>query len=294
MSSLPTIGFIGFGAMASRMGVNLKNKGYTLFAYTPSGKGGNNDVPFLPTPSALAEKVEIVIVCVPNDAALSQSMYGAEGALEHMRAGSLLINTSTVSPEASELLYKEGKKRNIAVIDAPVSGSTPEADAAQLIILAGGETTDCERAQPIFDAIGRITLYAGPAGCGSRLKLVVNGIMGATLAVVAEGLALGEASGLERDALFHALSELAVISPHHKRKLNNAKNHDFNATFPSDLMLKDMGLLMTEAMTHHLPLPTMAAATQQLSESTGVAPKKDYSILLEVMENQALKTEKTH
>lgn len=124
MTAQQTIGFIGFGAMASRMGNNLKKAGYALVAYTPSGKGGDGSTPFLPSPADVAKKADIVLVCVPDDEALAAAMYGENGALAGMRANQLLLNTSSVSPEATDALQKAGQAKGISVIDCPVSGST--------------------------------------------------------------------------------------------------------------------------------------------------------------------------
>ncbi|MGS0647600.1 NAD(P)-dependent oxidoreductase [Komagataeibacter melomenusus] len=284
MSTASLIGFIGFGAMASRMGANLARAGYRLVAYTPSGKGGDGSTRFVPTPRALAQEADIVIVCVPDDEALEASLQGAEGALAGMKPGGLLINTSTVAPETSVALAEQGKTLGLTVIDAPVAGSTPEAESGNLVVLAGGTAAEISRAQPVFDAIGRLTIHAGPAGSGSKLKLVINGIMGATLAVVAEGVTYGLASGLERDMLYDALDAVPVISPHHKRKLKAAKAGDFSPQFPTRLMQKDMRLLLTDGARQMAPLPAMAAATQGLSLTRRRYPNADYSALFAVME----------
>ncbi|MCJ8353410.1 MULTISPECIES: NAD(P)-dependent oxidoreductase [Novacetimonas] len=278
------IGFIGFGAMASRMGANLRKAGYRIVAYTPSGRGGDGDVTFLPTPRALAADANIVIACVPDDEALEQSMSGPDGVLAGMKAGGLLINTSSVAPETSIALAAQAAAGGITVLDAPVAGSTPEAESANLVILVGGDAADVARAQPIFDAIGRLTIHAGPSGSGSKLKLVINGIMGATLSVVAEGVAYGLASGLERDMLFDALDAVPVISPHHKRKLKAAKAGDFSPQFPTRLMQKDMRLLLTDAARQMAPMPATAAATQSLSLTRRRYADKDYSALFAIME----------
>ncbi|CUW46568.1 NAD(P)-dependent oxidoreductase [Novacetimonas hansenii] len=278
------IGFIGFGAMASRMGANLRKAGYRIVAYTPSGRGGDGDVTFLPTPRALAADADIVIACVPDDEALEQSMSGPDGVLAGMKAGGLLINTSSVAPETSIALAAQAAAGGITVLDAPVAGSTPEAESANLVILVGGDAADVARAQPIFDAIGRLTIHAGPSGSGSKLKLVINGIMGATLSVVAEGVAYGLASGLERDMLFDALDAVPVISPHHKRKLKAAKTGDFSPQFPTRLMQKDMRLLLTDAARQMAPMPATAAATQSLSLTRRRYADKDYSALFAIME----------
>ncbi|MBB2201235.1 NAD(P)-dependent oxidoreductase [Gluconacetobacter tumulisoli] len=290
MSDLSPLGFVGFGAMASRMGHNLVAAGYQIVAYTPSGKGGDGSVRFLPTAQALAAASGTVIACVPDDEALAASMYGDDGALAGMKAGSLLINTSSVSPEASLQLAEAAKARGITALDAPVSGSTPEAEAGALVVLVGGAAADVARAQPIFDVIGKATLHAGPSGSGSKLKLIVNGIMGAGLAAVAEGVTYGLAAGLDRDLLFDALDSVAVISPHHKRKLKAAHVGDFSPQFPTRLMQKDMRLLMTDAARMEAALPTMAATTQLLSLTRRLHPDEDYSALFAVMENTVANT----
>lgn len=287
MATEQTIGFIGFGAMASRMAAHLVKAGYKALAYTPSGKGGDGSVPFLPTPAEVARQADIVLVCVPDDEALSASMYGPTGALAGMTANGLLLNTSSVSPEAALSLYDAGKALGVAVVDCPVSGSTPEADNAALVVLAGGDTQALAQAKPVFDAIGRLTVQAGPAGSGARLKLVINGIMGAGLTALAEAVAYGLAAGLARDMLFGALDEMAVISPHHKRKLRMAQAGDFSPQFPARLMQKDMRLLMDAAAREAVPAPTLAAATQQLSLARRAAADSDYAALIGIMENIA-------
>lgn len=284
MTTQQTIGFIGFGAMASRMAAHLEKAGYATLAYTPSGKGGDGVTHFLPTPAEVANKADIVLACVPDDEALAASMYGPQGVLAGIKANGLLLNTSSVSPEAADALQKAGQEKNICVIDCPVSGSTPEAESANLVILAGGDDAAIARAQPIFDKIGRITIHAGPSGSGARLKLVINGIMGAGLAAVAEGIAYGLAAGLDRSMLFDALDEMAVISPHHKRKIKMAKAGDFSPQFPARLMQKDMRLLMDAAARLAVPAPTLAAVTQQLSLARRAAEDADYSVLIGVME----------
>ncbi|GBR03357.1 NAD(P)-dependent oxidoreductase [Acetobacter oeni] len=278
------IGFIGYGAMASRMGTHLKKAGYSVTAYTPSGKSPDPSVRMAGTPRDLAKQADTVIVCVPDDEALAASMYGEHGALAGIKTGTLLINTSSVSPEATTRLADAGKKVGITVLDAPVSGSTPEAEAGSLVILVGGSANDIENAQPIFNAIGKVTIHAGPSGCGTRLKLVINGIMGAGLTTLAETIAYGLAAGLDRTMLFDALDQVAVISPHHKRKLKAAKDSNFAPQFPGRLMQKDMRLLLDAAAREAVPVPTIAATTQMLSLGRRKYPNEDYSALIGIME----------
>ncbi|NHN83408.1 NAD-binding protein [Acetobacter musti] len=280
----PNIGFIGYGAMASRMGAHLQKAGFTVTAYTPSGKSSNPSVRMFPSPRELAGHADTVIVCVPDDEALAASMYGENGTLAGLKSGAMLINTSSVSPEATAQLAEAGHKAGITVLDAPVSGSTPEADSGNLVVLVGGSAPDVAKAQPIFDAIGKVTVHAGPSGSGTRLKLVINGIMGAGLSALAEAVGYGLAAGLDRTMLFDALDQVAVISPHHKRKLKAAKEGNFAPQFPGRLMQKDMRLLLDAAAREAVPVPTLAATTQMLSLGRRRHPDEDYSALIGVME----------
>lgn len=284
--SIKTIGFIGYGAMASLMGKNLSQAGFSIVAYTPSGKsnGAQADVPMLASPRLVAEKSDAIILCVPNDEAENKALHGPDGLLAGVRAGQLVLDTSTVSPEQADHLAALLKEQDVDVMDAPMSGSTPEAEKGALIMLAGGPETVLERARPILDCIGRITIHAGPAGSAARLKLVVNGIMGGTLNIIAEGIAYGLASGVERNVLFDALQELAVISPHHKRKIGMGKAGDFPSQFPTRLMSKDMGLLLDAGRRCGVPLHGMAAASQNLAFSNRHHADDDYSALIAQME----------
>ncbi|GBQ71909.1 3-hydroxyisobutyrate dehydrogenase [Ameyamaea chiangmaiensis NBRC 103196] len=283
--TLGKIGFIGFGAMASRMGENLRRAGAEIAAYTPSGKGGDGALRFLATARDIAAWSDTVIVCVPDDAALATATQGPDGLIAGLSADTLVINTSSVSPEAAVALHDAASARGTCAVDAPVSGSTPEAEAGQLVVLAGGETDALERAAPVFAVIGKATIHAGPAGSGAKLKLVVNGIMGTGLSALAECVAYGLASGLNRSTLFDALDQVAVLSPHHKRKLKAAKVGDFAPQFPTRLMLKDMGLLLRGAEGVRVPVPTVAASTQMLALSARRHEQDDYAALIGVMEH---------
>ncbi|CDG34181.1 3-hydroxyisobutyrate dehydrogenase [Parasaccharibacter apium] len=287
--SIKTIGFIGYGAMASLMGRNLVRAGYDVIAHTPSGRsnGAEADVPMLASPRLVAERSDAIIICVPNDEAENTALHGPDGLLAGLRSGQLVLDTSTVSPEQADHLAALLGERNVAVLDARMSGSTPEAEKGALIMLVGGPEETVTLARPILDHIGRITIHAGPAGSATRLKLVVNGIMGGTLNIIAEGIAYGLAAGVERSVLFDALQELAVISPHHKRKIGMGKAGHFPSQFPTRLMSKDMGLLMEAARRCGVPMHGMAAASQNLAASNRNHADDDYSALIARMEREA-------
>ncbi|MDF7674398.1 NAD(P)-dependent oxidoreductase [Acetobacteraceae bacterium ESL0709] len=289
------IGFIGYGAMASLMGKNLVKAGYEVQAYTPSGLvlGEKSPVPMLSSPREIAEKSDVIILCVPDDKAEQKLLEGENGLLAGLKKGQLVLDTSTVSPAWADQLAVLLRKHNVQSLDTPMSGSTPEAEKGELIMLAGGDDAVIDRAQPILDCIGRITIRTGPSGSAARLKLVINGIMGATLNVIAEAVSYGLAAGINRDILYNSLQELAVISPHHKRKLKMAQNGSFPAQFPTRLMLKDMGLLLDAGQNTSATLLGMAVAAQALASSNVYHKDEDYSALIGKMEKDLICPDRT-
>ncbi|WP_215748978.1 MULTISPECIES: NAD(P)-dependent oxidoreductase [unclassified Gluconobacter] len=282
------IGFIGYGAMAQRMGANLRRAGYSVVAFAPSG--GKDETEMLPSPRAIAEAADVIILCVPNDAAEIQSLQGENGMLAGISAGKLVLDTSTVSPEQALALAKIAAENGFVVLDAPMSGSTPEAETGDLVMLVGGDAETVERAKPILDVVGKLTIHAGPAGSAARLKLVVNGVMGATLNVIAEGVSYGLKAGIDRDVLFDTLQQVAVVSPHHKRKLKMGQDKSFPSQFPTRLMSKDMGLLIDAGRKVGAFMPAMAIADQALGLSNRQHADEDYSALIGAMEHSVANT----
>ncbi|WP_215765828.1 NAD(P)-dependent oxidoreductase [Gluconobacter cerinus] len=282
------IGFIGYGAMAQRMGANLRRAGYSVVAFAPSG--GKDETEMLPSPRAIAETADVIILCVPNDAAENQSLQGENGMLAGISAGKLVLDTSTVSPEQALALAKIAAENGFVVLDAPMSGSTPEAETGDLVMLVGGDSETVERAKPILDVVGKLTIHAGPAGSAARLKLVVNGVMGATLNVIAEGVSYGLKAGIDRDVLFDTLQQVAVVSPHHKRKLKMGQDKSFPSQFPTRLMSKDMGLLIDAGRKVGAFMPAMAIADQALGLSNRQHADEDYSALIGAMEHSVANT----
>ncbi|MBS0981923.1 MULTISPECIES: NAD(P)-dependent oxidoreductase [Gluconobacter] len=282
------IGFIGYGAMAQRMGANLRRAGYSVVAFAPSG--GKDETEMLPSPRAIAEAADVIILCVPNDAAENQSLQGDNGMLAGISEGKLVLDTSTVSPEQALALAKIAAENGFVVLDAPMSGSTPEAETGDLVMLVGGDAETVERAKPILDVVGKLTIHAGPAGSAARLKLVVNGVMGATLNVIAEGVSYGLKAGIDRDVLFDTLQQVAVVSPHHKRKLKMGQDKSFPSQFPTRLMSKDMGLLIDAGRKVGAFMPAMAIADQALGLSNRQHADEDYSALIGAMEHSVANT----
>jgi len=167
----------------------------------------------------LAAGVDVVFSSVTDDAALEQVMLRSDGALAGARPGTIVIDMSTVSPRMSRRLHDAARAKGVAVLDAPVSGSTPQAEQGQLVIFVGGEEDVYQKCQPLLAVLGSKTLYMGPGGSGTTMKLCANTLLGLGVQALAEAFALGEKGGLSRQRLVEVLGETAVISPSQRSKL---------------------------------------------------------------------------
>jgi 3-hydroxyisobutyrate dehydrogenase-like beta-hydroxyacid dehydrogenase len=264
--SRPRLGFIGLGAMGSRMAGRLLAAGYDLTVFNRGRERtrplGDRGAAVAPTPGAVARDAEVVLVSVADDRAAEAVIAGSDGALSAARPGALVVNTSTVSPALSRRLSEMALTKGVFLLDAPVSGSTPQAEEGQLVIFVGGEEAAYANARPILAVLGRESFYIGPAGSGSTMKLCVNALLGLGIQALAEAFALGMKMGLERDRLLDVLGATVVLSASQRSKLENVRKDAYPPTFPLQLMLKDFGLILDTASRFSVAMPTTAAAQQ--------------------------------
>jgi 3-hydroxyisobutyrate dehydrogenase-like beta-hydroxyacid dehydrogenase len=262
----PRLGFIGLGAMGSRMARRLLAAGFDLTVYDRIPERAETlqraGAKLAPSVPRLAAAVDVVLSSLSDDMALDEVMFGPEGALAQARAGTVFIDMSTVSPGASQRLHEEARARTLHVLDAPVSGSTPQAAEGQLVILVGGDESVYLKCLPIFIVLGKQSFYMGAAGMGTATKLCLNTLLGVGLQALAEAIALGVRSGLDSGRLLQILGETTVLSPSQKSKLEHAKTGDYPATFPLRLMYKDFGLISQRALELSVAMPSTAAAAQ--------------------------------
>ena len=239
------VGLIGVGAMGSRMAGRLLAAHHEVVVYDRTRESTlplqQRGAKVAATSRQLAAGVDMVFSSVTNDAALEQVMFGPDGVLAGARVGATVVDMSTVSPLTSRRLHEAARSKGISMLDAPVSGSTAQAEQGQLVIFVGGEEDVYEKCQPILAVLGSKTFYLGPSGAGTTMKLCVNTLLGLGVQALAEAIALGEKAGLPRERFLQILSETAVVSPSQKSKLENARNDEYPAAFPLRLMLKDFG-----------------------------------------------------
>lgn len=186
---------------------------------------------------------------------MGSAMAGPDGALAAMNPGTLWLQMGTVGIEACKALADMAAEAGIVLVDAPVLGSRKPAERGELVVLASGPEDMRIRCGPIFDALGQKTLWLGPAGTGSRLKLVVNGWILAVVASVAESVALSRALGLEPALFLDAIAGREVDSPYAQIKGRAMAQGDFRAAFPLRLAYKDARLIVEAAVGSGTDLP---------------------------------------
>ena len=285
------VGFIGLGNMGSRMAQRLLNNGYHLEVYdrnpakaeAMAAKGGavaNNIL-------ELARNIDVLLSCLTNDEAVRSVYTGAEGVFAGARAGTVVLEMSTISPESSRELHKLGATRGIEVMDVAISGSTTAAENGALTLLAGGNRELFRGAKPIFESVAKQYFLLGGPGSGTAMKLVVNTLLGVGMQAIAEAVVLGEKAGLDRKNLLDVLSQTAVIAPAHVGKLSRIAINDYTPQFPLRLMNKDFKLILKAAAEARIPMPATKAAFHVNSEELAGGEEEDFSAVLRRMEEVA-------
>jgi 3-hydroxyisobutyrate dehydrogenase-like beta-hydroxyacid dehydrogenase len=285
------IGFIGLGNMGGRIAQRLLDHGYQLSVYDMdlakaeaiAAQGGvvAKNIP------ELARAADVLLSCLTNDEAVRSVYTGPDGVFAGARSGTVVLEMSTISPENSRELHKIGARSGVEVLDVAISGSTPAAEQGILTLLVGGNPELFRAATPIFQAIAKQYFLLGGSGSGTAMKLVVNTLLGVGMQAIAEAVALGEKSGLNRERLLEVLSKTAVIAPAHMGKLARVAINDYSPQFPLRLMNKDFQLILKAATQEHIPMPATEAAFRVNSDELAGGDEKDFSAVLRRMEEVA-------
>ena len=286
-----TLGFIGIGYMGRPIAQKLLVSGFRLTAYNRHRNKAEELIPYGATVAEsiakLSSACNVVLSCLPNDEAVLNAYRGPDGVFAHAQRGSLVIEMSTVNPKTAEELSRLGSERGVDVLDVTISGSTPAAEQGTLILFGGGHQHCFDAAEPIFHAVARKYFYLGPTGSGARMKLVVNALLGIGMQAIAEAIAFGEKTGLDRHRLLDVLSQTAVVAPAHVGKLQRAALGDYSPQFPLRLMNKDFGLILHLAAEVGAQMPATQAAFEVNSAQAEQGNEQDFSSVIQRMEKQA-------
>jgi 3-hydroxyisobutyrate dehydrogenase len=259
--------------MGGGMATRLLSAGFPLTVYNRSRERAERFAKagafVAASPREAAARAEIVISMVADDAASRSVWLGEQGALAGTPAGSLLLESSTLSVDWVRELAAAAAGKKCEFLDAPVTGTKPHAASGELFFMVGGSAAGFARARDILSVLGREVLHLGPNGSGALLKLINNFICGVQAASFAEAMSLIRLSGLNRDKSISVLSNSALASPLIKRMLSAMAADDFTPNFPLKLMTKDIGYAINEAAKYGLPLQTAAPALEVFKYSVG-------------------------
>ncbi|WP_454909042.1 3-hydroxyisobutyrate dehydrogenase [Variovorax gossypii] len=255
------IAFIGLGNMGGPMAMNLLKAGHTLSAFDLSAeackKFGAEGLPIAKSAAETVADAEIVISMLPASAHVEGLFLGGAGKaglLESIKAGTLVIDSSTIAAATSRKVAEAAAAKGVAMIDAPVSGGTGGAIAGTLTFMVGGETKDLERARPVLEKMGANIFHAGAAGAGQTAKICNNMLLGILMIGTSEALALGVANGLDPKVLSEIMRRssggnwaLEKYNPMPGVMETSPASKNYAGGFGTDLMLKDLGLAQENA-----------------------------------------------
>lgn len=273
------IAFLGLGAMGARMADHLAADHDLTVWNRSSGPADafRGRAAVAATPREAAEAADLVIAMVTDDAASRSVWTGPDGALAGLKRGAVAAEMSTVSPgwvrEWAGLVSEAGGRP----LDAPVSGSRPQAEGATLVVLVGGEADALEAARPAFDAMGKSVQHVGGTGTGALVKLAVNALMGVGVAAAAELLAALRRSGIHEATAAEVIGATPAAAPVVATALRLMAAGQHAPLFPVDLLDKDLRYALHVAAEADSPAPLVSAARAQF-EAAGEAGLGDQNM----------------
>jgi 3-hydroxyisobutyrate dehydrogenase len=274
------VGFVGVGRMGSNMARRLKECGYEVVAvYDVKPEAGQKLAQELGSEAAselkqVTKLSDVIFTVVTDDKAMKQIFNG--GLLSRSR-GKLFINCATITPEVHVWVEGKAEKAGAQSLEACMASSIPQARNGSLYLMCGGKPEVFERAKPILEKLSASMRYIGPAGQAAQVKALVNMVMNINTAGLAEGLALGQALGLDLTMLREVLSQTGANSQVLKTDGEDMQNRDHSCFFSAAHAAKDSGIALKLAKSQGLNTPLASATKKQydrmVSEGLGELDK---------------------
>jgi len=283
------VGLIGLGLMGRPMGMNLLKAGHKLAVWNRTPGRANELVAagavLAKTPYEAAEASEFLLTIVSDPPALESVLWGQEGkndgALAGLRAGSIYVDSSTISPSLVGRVAAACRQRGVAFLDAPVTGGDWGAREGNLVFMIGGDDEALREAEPILGVMGKKWFHLGPSGAGQTMKLAMNAILALEVAAMAEALALVTRAGLRGEQLVEVMQASMARSGVLDVKSPLMLKGDYKPSFTLRLMHKDLGLALDLANQLGVSLPATAAAREVYNYVKGEAKEDlDYSAVM--------------
>jgi 3-hydroxyisobutyrate dehydrogenase-like beta-hydroxyacid dehydrogenase len=261
------ISVIGLGLMGTPIATLLMRAGYRVRGFDIVKKRMADLAPIglkpVKSPRAAARGADLIVLSLPSWEAVLEAVEGKEGIMKGVRKGQIVVDTSTSPPWESKALGKRLSRKGIEWMDVPISGSSAQARVGNMVFMAAGKKTVFEKIRPVFDKIGKKTVYVGESGKGAILKLVVNHTLFLNQAAAIEGLVLGLKAGLDPDVLFDVITSGAASSDLLMARGKDMLQGNFSPKGPVWLANKDLGLSLETGRRMGVVLP-VGALYQQL------------------------------
>ncbi|WP_224984397.1 NAD(P)-dependent oxidoreductase [Geomonas agri] len=285
---METYGFLGLGIMGSAMAKNLIKAGFKVKVWNRSPAKCEEfaalGAAVAATPAEVTSSCAITIAMLADPAAAHDVCFGPQGALEGIGAGRGYVDMSTVDAATAQEIAAAVTAKGGRFLEAPVSGSKKPAEEGTLIILAAGDHGLFDKTMPLFEKMGKKSLFLGEVGRGAEMKLIVNMVMGGMMTIFCEGLALAEKAGLASADLLDVLDSGALANPMFKLKGAQMTQGMFDPAFPLKHMQKDMRLAVALGDTLNQPLASAAAANESFKRAKGMGlADRDFCAVLKAI-----------
>ena len=293
------LGFIGLGTMGKGMALNLARAGYPLAVHDirpePVQELVKAGAKAAGSSREVAENSEVVITMVTSSPHVEQVMFGPDGVLAGMKKGNIIIDMSTIDPIVTRKVAATAAEKGIDMLDAPVSGAPPKAADGTLSIMVGGKKEVFEQCKPILEVMGEKIIHVGDVGMGEVVKLANN--LAACIAGIGvfEGFLFGVKLGADPKVLYEVMSAssgnswvLQTRVPYPNVIPQSPANEDFAPGFTTDLMAKDLGLILSAAEATKIPLLAGSLARQlvEMARAAGYG-SKDWSVVAKIIQQMA-------
>lgn len=271
MSSKPTVAVLGAGgAMGLAMARNIARAGFPLRAWNRSREKaeplGQDGASVVDSPDEAAEGAAIVVTMLADVDAVLEVMGGERGFLAGAGESVIWAQMSTIGVPGTEHCAELAQRHGLTFVDAPVLGSREPAEGGELVVMASGPDAVQQTLEPLFAALARKTMWVGPAGAGSALKVVANSWLVTVAEGTAETIALAEGAGVDPRAFLEAVSGGPLDVPYMRLKADAILERAFEPSFSLKLAAKDAGLSVELAHQHNLDLPLIATVSDRLAE----------------------------
>lgn len=255
------VGLIGTGTMGFGMAENLLKAGFSVVVWNRTKEKAQplveQGATLAPEPKDVTTDTDAIITMLSADQQVKEILLGENGLIESINPKQLVIDSSTVSPLTSREIFERFKEKGADFLDAPVTGSAPQAKEGVLGFIVGGTEQAFDRAQNLFEAMGKTSVYMGASGSGSTAKLINNVMASLSLLSLSEGLAMAERSNLDVDKFLKVISAGGAYNRMIDMKADKLVNRDYSAQFATLLMNKDLGLASNLAKDIKLDTPAL-------------------------------------